>query len=112
MKKVILSAMICVASLGAYAAGTAQTETESAQAVVSASVSGKVIDKDTKEGLAGVAVEANGEKVYTDFDGNFTISNLCGNNCEVSVSMISYETQTIAVNPSNSKTLDVSLRQR
>ncbi len=111
MKKIILSAIICVASLGAYAAGTAQTETQSTQAAVS-SVSGKVIDKETKEGLAGVAVEANGQKVYTDFDGNFTISNLCGSNCEVNVSMISYETQTIAVNPSNSKTLDVSLRQR
>lgn len=109
MKKLIFSIFILVASANLFAGQTATTE---AQTVVSNTISGKVLDKETNEALAGVAVLVNGQKVYTDLDGNFTVSNLCGTNCELSVNMISYEPQTLTVDLAQNKTLAVVLKQR
>lgn len=112
MKKIIFSILLFVASVSLFAGQTSTNESQNTQVSVSNSISGKVVDKDTKEALAGVAVMANGQKVYTDLDGNFTISNLCGSNCELSINMISYEPQTVSVNLSQNQSLAVSLKQR
>jgi len=60
-------------------------------------ISGKVIDKNTGEPLTGVKVSysASQTAVYTDFDGEFTIDVIVKNNAEITVSMISYEMETI-----------------
>lgn len=112
MKKLIFALFILVASANMFAGQTATNETLSTQAAVNNSITGKIVDKDTKEGLAGVSVVANGQKVYTDFDGNFTISNLCGANCELSINLISYETKTVSVNLAENNALAVDLKQR
>lgn len=109
MKKLILSTVIAFASvLGMFAAENGTTDT---QAAVN-TVSGQVLDKTTNEALAGVAVIANGQKVYTDFDGNFTVSNLCGDKCTIVVSQISYEPQVLELNLQNAQSLNVSLAKR
>lgn len=72
---------------------------------------GLVSDKQTKESLVGVTVFANGKKVYTDLDGNFSVSNLCGGKCQVTVSLISYKDQTIEVDTQVSDKLEVKLEK-
>lgn len=76
------------------------------------SVKGTVLDKLTKETLAGAVVTANNQKVYTDLDGNFAISNLCGGKCQLKISMISYEDQTINIDTNSSKNIEIKLQQR
>ncbi len=55
--------------------------------------SGKVVDGNTNEPLAGVLVKIDGTdfQTYTDFDGNFIINNLPTGKYNVSASMVSYE---------------------
>jgi hypothetical protein len=66
----------------------------------SVNIKGKIIDKKTGEALTGVKVLYTGSEksVYTDFDGEFTIDVIVKENAEISVSMISYETETIKLN--------------
>ena len=57
-------------------------------------VSGRIIDKQTGEGLAGALVKLNGNniKAYTDLDGNFTLEKLLPGQYDIIVSYISYDT--------------------
>lgn len=76
------------------------------------SLNGVVSDKATGETLAGAVIVANGKKLYTDFDGNFSIDNVCSGKCLIKVSLISYEDQTIEVDPASVKQVDIKLRRR
>ncbi|MFH2095774.1 MAG: carboxypeptidase-like regulatory domain-containing protein [Bacteroidota bacterium] len=55
-------------------------------------MSGKVVDKETGEPLAGVMVKIVEleQVVYTDFDGNFTFTDVKPGNYNVSTQYISY----------------------
>jgi hypothetical protein len=55
-------------------------------------ISGKVLDINTGETLAGVKIEIAGTNnvVYTDFDGNFKINISTSENIELKASYISY----------------------
>ncbi len=57
------------------------------------SVSGTVVDEETGELLVGVAVviEETNQKVYTDFEGNFTFNNVKKGTYNVKAELISYE---------------------
>ncbi len=73
---------------------------------------GVVLDKQTNESLAGVAVHIDGQKVYTDFDGNFSFNHVSKGKYEVKISMISYQDQTITVDTSKQKPIEIQLSQR
>ena len=73
---------------------------------------GLISDNLTNETLAGAVVTANGQKVYSDLDGNFSINNLCEGNCLLKISLISYEDQVLEVDLQNAKTLEIKLQQR
>ena len=73
---------------------------------------GLVSDKLTNETLAGAVITANGQKVYTDLDGNFTIPNICEGRCNVKINYISYVEQNIDVDVNSNKTLEISLQPR
>ncbi len=73
---------------------------------------GLVFDKLTQETLAGAIITANGQKAYTDLDGNFSISNVCGDKCKLKISMISYEDQTVEIDLQNQQSLTIKLQQR
>lgn len=62
-----------------------------------ASIFGKVVDKETGEELAGALVQVKGSNIstYTDFGGNFSINNLESTNGTVVVSYISYKEHEI-----------------
>ncbi|OFY51867.1 MAG: hypothetical protein A2W85_12175 [Bacteroidetes bacterium GWF2_41_31] len=66
-------------------------------------ISGQVFDKATGEALAGVKIilDENATEVYTDFDGNFTISEIASGSHEITTELISYksEQKSIEVSP-------------
>ena len=113
MKKVIL---LVIATLLAFSHINANGKIEQDMLVEIATSGGKlygvVLDKQTNESLAGVAVCVDGQKVYTDFDGNFAFNNVLKGKYEVKISMISYQDQTITVDTNKNKSLEIQLSQR
>ena len=111
MKKIIFSTILLslFVSININAAPEPNVE---ATASYSKVLNGIVADNQTDEALTGAIITANGQKVYTDFDGNFKLSNLCDGKCELKISMISYQDQTLMVDLNNIETLQVKLQQR
>lgn len=60
-------------------------------------ISGKVLDITTGESIAGACVTIKGTniKVYTDLDGNYTISDIVPGTYTIDISMISYKSKEI-----------------
>lgn len=56
------------------------------------SIQGKVIDGSSYEGIAGAVVEVEGTniKVYTDFEGNFTLPQLPEGSYNLKSTLVSY----------------------
>jgi len=109
MKKVVFFLAILGSSLFSSAFANSNG-TEAVEAI--AKITGKVIDKDTNEALAGAIIVVNGQKVYSDLEGNFSIEKVGGEKCELTVSFISYEPQSVVVNVKELATLNVNLKQR
>ena len=59
------------------------------------SIKGKVVDKKTKESLAGVMININKENIYTDLDGNFEINKIKDGKYTITISYISYDSIVI-----------------
>jgi hypothetical protein len=114
MKRVLFIAVIAISliSLKISAKNNASTEAKTEVLEQSNVLKGIVSDKLTKETLAGAIITANGQKVYTDLDGNFSITNLCGGKCQVKISLISYKDQILDINTSNQQSLQVNLEQQ
>jgi uncharacterized membrane protein len=75
-------------------------------------VSGKVVDKNTGECLAGASVIVKGTNIraYTDLDGNFSISNLEPGTYDLEISYISYQqTELAAVKASAGEKLNLEI---
>lgn len=114
MKKVVL---LLIASLIAFSASlTAKNKIEQDMIVeISTSVNklhGVVFDKQTNESLAGVVITAGNQKVYTDFDGNFTLEYSEKGTYELKISMISYQDQVLVVDAKAKDPLKIQLSQR
>lgn len=99
MKKALLTLFIVSVFASAFAINNDNsankgktTETTVSNPVASVSISGKVIDLNSGEVLAGVevAIEGSSKKVHTDFDGNFKIEDLQPGAYNVIASYISY----------------------
>lgn len=113
MKKILSIALLVFASISLFAAETANNEVKAAPAVVSTvKVNGIVADKQSKELLAGATITVNGQKVYSDLDGHFTISNTDNDKLKITVSLISYEEQTFDIDAANASTIKIELKQR
>jgi len=99
MKKiVILFVSIFVFSV-TFANATNDENGGAESAVMTTSVSGKVLDQVTGEALAGVKVSLGSENiVYTDFEGNFEINNVKPGNIELVASYISYKKKIEIIN--------------
>ena len=117
MKKILFIALVSIIGLAmnVSAKETAAPEVKPATvntAINSKVVNGSVLDKVTNETLAGVVVTSNGQKVYTDLEGNFEIKNLCDGKCQLKISLISYEDQVIEIDTNNTNSLRIMLNQR
>jgi len=53
----------------------------------------------------------NGQKVYTDLDGRFTISTFPTGKARLKASLISYEEQDVEIDLSTSNSLQIKLAQ-
>ncbi|HOH54491.1 MAG TPA: carboxypeptidase-like regulatory domain-containing protein [Paludibacteraceae bacterium] len=96
----------------AQAGENRSTETKHNSAVATvAPLEGRVIDKNTHETLAGVKIIVDGQKVYTDLDGHFVITNVAPRKLQLKASMISYEDQIIEVEPQNMSSVQIQLEQ-
>ena len=76
-----------------------------------ATIAGKVVDKNTQETLAGVKIVLDGQKVYTDLDGNFRLTNVSSDKVQLKASLISYEEKTIDVRADQNTSLQIQLAQ-
>ncbi len=116
MKKTIVFLMFFLPALLAKAEPEPVSEPAPAATVVELpaqkTLSGVVYDMDSAETLAGVSITANGQKVYTDLDGRFCLDNLCEGTCTLTVSLISYQEQTLEIDLDKTGTLDIKLAQR
>jgi hypothetical protein len=96
MKTMLTFFMAFILSVSAYAenenkgknAKTAEKTEE--QAVVK--ISGNVIDEERNETLAGAAVYIDNQKVYSDLDGNYIVTNIVPGKHRLKVELISYKT--------------------
>jgi hypothetical protein len=97
MKKLIFILSVAFITVNAFSKNPEKGETKGKAIAVSsglnvASLSGRVVDHVTGEALTGVEVNLYGTdvKVFTDFDGNFTFSNLQPGAYAVVAKYISY----------------------
>jgi hypothetical protein len=114
MKKLFSIVLVSVAIFSLSAKGVASPEAKAAvvsEVVSSVKLNGIIFDKDTKESLAGAVITLNGQKIYSDLDGKFDLSNVSGK-VQLKVSLISYEEKTIEFDSSNNSTLKIELNQR
>lgn len=99
MKKIFLSLIVIALALGLFAKNDENKNDagKSVESAASMQLSGVVTDKNSNETLVGVEVEIEGtnQKVYTDFDGKFSFSNLKPGNYNLVASYISYEKNVI-----------------
>ena len=60
-------------------------------------LSGKVVDKQTNESLAGVKIQVKGSSnyCYTDMNGSFVLSVAANSSSEVAIDMVGYESTTL-----------------
>ena len=113
MKKVLFISLVSIMfSLSSSAKKNQIVETKIETIDQTRIVKGFVFDKLTKETLAGAVITANGKKIYTDLDGNFALSNLCGDKCQLKVSLISYVDKTIEIDTDKLEPIQIQLQQR
>jgi hypothetical protein len=99
MKKIFLSLIVMALTMGSFAANDEnKNEAEnSSENTATIQLSGIVTDKVSNEALVGVEIEIEGtnQKVYTDFDGKFSFSNLRPGEYNLVASYISYEKNVV-----------------
>lgn len=83
--------------------------TESATSVF---VTGNIIDRANNETLAGATIYVNGEKVYSDLDGNFTFKNLKPGKHLLKAELISYENSELEINIIQNSKVTIHLIQK
>ncbi|MBL7884978.1 MAG: carboxypeptidase-like regulatory domain-containing protein [Bacteroidia bacterium] len=109
MKKQFLSLLILVCSTFAFAGET--TNLKDSEKANTKIVSGKVVDKQTGEELAGVEVKI-ADKVYlTDLNGNFSAL-IPTKNTTVAVSFVSYNSNAVEINPFSYQALVIELESK
>lgn len=110
MKRTFLS-LLLIAFIGFVFAGNDKSKETPAPATIT--VTGNVVDMVTGEALTGVEiiVEGTETKVYSDFDGNFTISNVKPGEYNIVASFISYKKSLVEdYKADGNKSIDIQLQ--
>ncbi|HBG42012.1 carboxypeptidase-like regulatory domain-containing protein [Limibacterium fermenti] len=82
------------------------------EAVKTVQISGSVIDNESNEALAGATIYVNGQKYYSDLDGNFNLSNIQPGKHQIRVELISYEISETEVDIQDNQKLAIALSQK
>ncbi len=108
----ILSVLFIFSILPVAMSGVSEENKKSSNLI---SVAGQIIDNESGEALSGVLVkiEEAGNRIYTDLEGKFEISNLVTGNYRISVSFISYENRklNLELNGEENGPLKIQLNQ-
>ena len=114
MKKVLFISLVSFLFFSVSVSAKKDQSAEAKNETVDKTVvlKGLVFDNLTNETLAGAVITANGQKVYTDLDGNFALTNLGGNKCQIKVSLISYVDKTMEIDMNNPEPIQIKLQQR
>ena len=107
MKKILigfLSLMLTIAVTAKENETKNSTATDNAATIV---LVGSISDANSGESLVGVEVKIEGTdlKTYTDFDGNFTFTNIKPGECKIVANYISYKpvTKTLEASAKNNE---------
>ncbi len=108
--QIIVAAFIAVLGLSSF---TGEKE-KTADASANISLTGIVVDSQTKETLAGVEVTIEGTnlKTYTDFEGNFSFDNIQPGNYKVITKYVSYnavESRMVSIQANEMHALNLEL---
>jgi len=111
--QIIVAAFVAVLGLSSF---TGEKE-KTADASANITLSGIVVDSQTKETLAGVEVTIEGTnlKTYTDFEGNFSFDNIQPGNYKVVTKYVSYnavESRTVSIQPNEMHALNLELQSQ
>ncbi len=111
--RIMCLSAICVSSVTWATAKNENSKKETAEAAPAKTytITGRILDKDTNEPLAGVLLKVcgSGKSIYTDLDGNYTITEVVPGQCEVKVELISYETKVVKLTPVNNMSLNLTM---
>jgi len=104
-KKTIMKNILAIIAIITLSVTSLIAINDNAEApVTTTTLSGQVFDKATGESLAGVKiiVDENATEVYTDLDGNFTITNISTGSHNIKADLISYKShdKNIEITPS------------
>ncbi len=108
----MLLSILSVLFFSVNVSATPKPEPKAEMQVNTTVLRGIINDMATNESLAGATITANGQKVYSDLDGNFAISNICNGKCQLKINMISYKDQVLEIDTNSSNTLEIKLQQR
>ena len=89
-----------------------KVETETTSKISSVEIKGNVIDKSSKETLAGAIVYVDGNKVYTNLEGEFKLNNLSPGKHTIKAELISYETSQMEVDLEENSNITIPLLQK
>jgi hypothetical protein len=108
--QIIVAAFVAVLGLSSFTGEKEKTSDASANITLS----GIVVDSQTKETLAGVEVTIEGTKLktYTDFEGNFSFDNIQPGNYKVVTKYVSYnavESRIVSIQPNEMHALNLEL---
>ncbi len=110
MKKIFILLAILSTTV-VFASNSSKVAPSPTPAVVN-EIQGVVLDKKTNEPLAGALVVVNDQKIYTDFDGKFKVSNLKVTEPTLKITMISYFEENLNVDLTKKDELKIQLNQR
>lgn len=89
--------------------GAATTETVQQASWID--ITGSVIDNKSNESLAGAAIFIDGNKCYSDLEGNFSISDLRPGKHNVRVELISYQPSEMEIDVRKDQKIHIGLVQ-
>lgn len=102
MRALILIFSLLLSTVGVFAGnGTKNNENTKL-------ISGKIIDKQTHEEIAGAAITIAGKTIYSDLNGNF-LTSIEVVKTEAKVNFVSYNEAHISINPHSFEELIVEL---
>ncbi len=96
MKKILFGFLSLMLTVAVTAKENEAKTTSGAGNAATVVLAGSISDANSGESLVGVEVKIEGTdlKTYTDFDGNFTFTNVKPGECKVVASYISYKPVT------------------
>jgi hypothetical protein len=114
MKKIalVLWMGLCLVCNRADASDDKGKDAAGEEPVASYSLKGKVYDPVCGEAIPGATVTVDGMKYYSDFAGNFFVSELRKGRHSIVVDFISYQSQTMDIDINTSREVNIELRQQ